>query len=109
MARVDVPELLCAARRKAPTPVCRPLERRIVMDNDDPVARKSHIEFQAVGTERQTVVERGNRILRAKSRSAPVRIDERTQGDILTRLAARGSRLATDGIRRPGPGIRGPL
>jgi hypothetical protein len=47
------------------------------MDDDDAIARKADIELEAVGSEREAVIERRDRVLRAKGRSAPVCVDKR--------------------------------
>src|SRR4029450_8174723 len=53
------------------------------MDDDDPVAGEAHVEFEAVGAERQPIVEGRNGVLRTKGRPAPVRVNQRARGVIL--------------------------
>ena len=57
--------------------VRRPFERAIVMDDDDAVAREVHVELEAVGAERQAVVERRERVFRGERAAASMREDER--------------------------------
>ena len=40
------------------------------MDDDDAVAREVHVELEAVGAERQAVVECGHRVLRRQRAAA---------------------------------------
>ena len=58
-------------------PVRRALQRRVVMHDDDAVARQVHVELEAVGAERQAVVERRDRVLRPQRGAAAMREDER--------------------------------
>ena len=55
----------------------RPLQRVVVMDDDNPVAREVHVELEAVGAEREPVLEGRERVLGPQSRSAAMGVDER--------------------------------
>ena len=50
------------------------------MNDHDALLGKSNIEFQAIGSERQAVVERRDRVLRGESGTSPVREDQRPAG-----------------------------
>ena len=47
------------------------------MDDDDPVAREVDVELEAVGAEREPVLEGRERVLGPQSRSAAMGVDER--------------------------------
>ena len=65
-----------AHRRSAPrsaAAVRGPIQRRVVVHDDDPVARQMDVELQPVGAERQPVIEGEERVLRPKRRPAAMR------------------------------------
>ena len=51
----------------------------IVVNDDDAVAREVHVELEAVGAEREAVVERRDRVLRRQRAAAAMREHERTR------------------------------
>ena len=75
--RVDARELIRAACSDRPLRVRRALERVIVMNDDDTVARQMDVELDTVSAERQSMIERDHRVLRPKRRAATVGKDER--------------------------------
>ena len=60
-------------RAIGPRSVVVRFERPIVMHDDDAVAREADVELEAVGAERQAVVERGDRVLRRERAAAAMR------------------------------------
>ena len=76
-------ELIRGERRNRTGGIRGPLERVVVMDDDNPVPREPHVELESVRSKRQAVVERRDGVLGPKRRAAPVRIDKRTQGEHL--------------------------
>ena len=90
VAGIDTRQLGRVTGVDAAPGVCRAIERRVVMDDDDAVARQVHVELEAVGAERQAVVERRDRVLGRQRAAAAMREDERP-----------GRRQRTDGARQP--------
>ncbi len=74
---IDARELIRASRGDRPVRVRRALERVVVMNDDDAVARQMNVELDTVGAERQPMVERRHRILRPQRRAATMGEDER--------------------------------
>ena len=83
----------------------RPIERVVVVHDDDAVAGEVDVELEAVGAEREAVIERGDRVLRTERRSAAMRVDKRPRR---THVGLRQRvilvRLVTFARRRSGPG-----
>ena len=48
-----------------------------MVDDDDAVARQVDVELEAVGAERQAVIECGEGVLGTQRRAAAMRVDER--------------------------------
>jgi hypothetical protein len=61
--------------------VRRTLERLVVMDHGDAIARQPHIEFQSVRAERKAPIERNDGVFGRQRRSATMRKDEWTLGE----------------------------
>ena len=78
IAGVDARQLVGRERSTPPAEVRRPVERRVVMHDDDAVPRQADVELEAVGAERQAVVERGDACSPARARC---RRDARTPAD----------------------------
>ena len=47
-----------------------------MVNDDDAVARRAHVQLDAVGAQFEPVVERGDRVLRRKGRAAPMGEDQ---------------------------------
>ena len=86
MRRIDTRELIRRQRCDRSRRIRRPLECRVVMNDHNPVARQPDVELETIGPERETVIERRNRILGPKRRPTAVRVNKRTQGNILVEL-----------------------
>jgi hypothetical protein len=64
--RIDTRELIRRQRCDRSRRIRRPLECRVVMNDHNPVARQPDVELETIGPERETVIERRNRILGPK-------------------------------------------
>ena len=69
-AGISAGQLVPGADGKRASKIGGAIERRIVMHDDNAIARKTHVEFDSVGLERKTVVERGDRVF-GRERAAP--------------------------------------
>ena len=91
-ARVYLRQLVRGQGTEPAPAIRRPLERRIMVHDHHTVARQVHVEFQAVGAERETVIERGDGVFRAEGCTASMSVYQRAcgrggrQGDILVEL-----------------------
>ena len=56
--------------------ICRPFQHAVVVNDDDAVAREMQVELEAVGAERQAVVERRQGVFRGERAPSTVREDE---------------------------------
>ena len=70
------PQLIRGAIRDRAAQRRRPIQGPIVMHDDHAVAREVDVELEAVGAEREAVVERGDRILRRQRAPAAMREHE---------------------------------
>jgi len=77
------------------------VERPIVMNDDDAVARQVNVELDSVGSERQAVVERFHRVFRRKRAAAAVREHQRASGA--------EERMTHDASLQRGLNVREPL
>ena len=66
-------------RRDRPAPVRRPLQRRVVVDDDHAVARQVDVELEPVGAERQAVIEGREGVLGRERAPAAVREHQRAR------------------------------
>ena len=74
-------ELIRGERRDMTAQVRGSLERLVMMNHGDPVARQPDIEFQSVRAERKAPIERDDGVFGRQRRSAAMREDERTLGE----------------------------
>jgi len=56
-----------------PAKIRRPLERTVVVNDDDPVAREADVELEAVGAQPEPLVERRERVLWSERAASPMR------------------------------------
>ena len=96
VSRIQPAQLIGGQRGERPSTVGRALQCRIVVHDDDAVAREVDVELDAVGAEREPVIERQQRVLRPKFRTATVRVDKWHDGDSIGGFGffgVRGSRV----------------
>ena len=77
VARVDRGEFVGRPLRERTARVGRAIEQRIVVDDDDAVAREVDVELEPVSAKREAIVERGQGVLGPERRAASMRVDER--------------------------------
>ena len=73
VTRVQPRQLIGRSRGNRPGPIRRPLQRRVVVDDDHAVPRQVDVELDAVGAKCKTVIEGENRVLGPERCSAAVR------------------------------------
>jgi hypothetical protein len=79
MARIEASELVGREVSDPATATGGALEGGVVVDDHDPVSREVHVELEAVGTKREAVVERRNRVFGTERRPTPVSVHDRPQ------------------------------
>jgi hypothetical protein len=80
IAGVDARQLAGGERIDRTLPIGGAVERAIVDDDGDAVARQLDVDLEAVGAERKTVVERRHGIFRGQQRAAAMRKHQRSVG-----------------------------
>ena len=73
-------ELVGGERRQRTAAVGRALQGRVVVHDDDAVAREVHVELEPVRAEGQAVIEGEQGVLRPERRAAAMRVDLRPSG-----------------------------
>jgi hypothetical protein len=76
IARIDPRQLSGRSRRNRPRTARRPIERLIMMDNDDTVGGQMNVQLQAVGTGREPAFEGRVRIFRPQGAAAAMSEDQ---------------------------------